>query len=90
MYVLRRRDQEYLAGRLTRVAWDRACDQAIPFAIALQEAAGLDVVTDGEWRREGYFQVFYERVDGFAPDLPRHELRASDLCSRDRFPLRRR
>jgi 5-methyltetrahydropteroyltriglutamate--homocysteine methyltransferase len=61
--------QEYLAGRLTRDAWDRICDQAIPFAIALQETAGIDVITDGEWRREGYFQVFYERVDGFRPNL---------------------
>ena len=60
---------EYLAGQLGRDAWDRACDQAIPFAIALQEAAGIDVVTDGEWRREGYFQVFYERVEGFRADL---------------------
>jgi 5-methyltetrahydropteroyltriglutamate--homocysteine methyltransferase len=58
-----------VAGRLTRVAWDRACDRAVPFAIALQEAAGLDVVTDGEWRREGYFQVFYERVEGFRAGL---------------------
>jgi 5-methyltetrahydropteroyltriglutamate--homocysteine methyltransferase len=61
--------QEYLAGRLTRADWDRACDRAVPFAVALQEAAGIDVVTDGEWRREGYFQVFYERVEGFQPDL---------------------
>jgi 5-methyltetrahydropteroyltriglutamate--homocysteine methyltransferase len=61
--------KEYLAGGLTRAAWDRACDQAIPFAVALQEAAGIDVITDGEWRREGYFQVFYERVEGFRPDL---------------------
>src|SRR5262249_25597994 len=45
--------KEYLAGRLTRVAWDGACDQAIPFAVALQEAAGIDVITDGEWRRGG-------------------------------------
>ncbi|MBI1914562.1 MAG: cobalamin-independent methionine synthase II family protein [Planctomycetes bacterium] len=60
---------EYLAGRLTRDEWERACDRAVPFAVALQEAAGIDVLTDGEWRREGYFQVFYERVDGFAPDL---------------------
>src|SRR6266851_6848753 len=60
---------EYLVGRLTRVAWDRACDQAVPFGIALPEAAGIDVITDGEWRREGYFQVFYERVEGFQADL---------------------
>jgi 5-methyltetrahydropteroyltriglutamate--homocysteine methyltransferase len=61
--------QDYLAGRLTRADWDRACDRAVPFAVALQETAGIDIVSDGEWRREGYFQVFYERVEGFRPDL---------------------
>ncbi|MCI0456818.1 MAG: cobalamin-independent methionine synthase II family protein [Gemmataceae bacterium] len=61
--------QDYLAGRLTRAQWERACDQAVPFAVALQETAGIDIITDGEWRREGYFQVFYERVEGFRPDL---------------------
>lgn len=61
--------QDYLSGRRTRADWERACDQAIPFAVALQESAGIDVITDGEWRREGYFQVFYERVQGFKADL---------------------
>jgi 5-methyltetrahydropteroyltriglutamate--homocysteine methyltransferase len=61
--------QDYLAGRIGRRQWDQACDRAIPFAVALQETAGIDVITDGEWRREGYFQVFYERVEGFQPDL---------------------
>jgi len=61
--------QDYLAGRRTRADWDQACDQAIPFAVRLQETAGIDVISDGEWRREGYFQVFYERVEGFKADL---------------------
>jgi len=61
--------QDYLAGRITREEWDHACDGAVPFAVALQEAAGIDVISDGEWRREGYFQVFYERVEGFQADL---------------------
>ena len=61
--------RDYLAGHRTRGDWERACDQAIPFAVALQETAGIDILTDGEWRREGYFQVFSERVGGFAPDL---------------------
>jgi 5-methyltetrahydropteroyltriglutamate--homocysteine methyltransferase len=61
--------QRYLAGQVGRAEWDRACDQTVPSAVALQEAAGIDVITDGEWRREGYFQVFYERVAGFRPDL---------------------
>lgn len=60
---------DYLAGRLTRAEWNHACDQAVPFAIGLQETAGIDIITDGEWRREGYFQVFYERVEGFRPNL---------------------
>jgi 5-methyltetrahydropteroyltriglutamate--homocysteine methyltransferase len=66
---------DYLAGRADRAGWDRACDRAVPFAVALQEAAGIDVVTDGEWRREGYFQVFYERVAGFQPGLIRGRTR---------------
>lgn len=60
---------EYLAGRVSREVWNRACDLAVPFAVGLQETAGIDIITDGEWRREGYFQVFYERVKGFQPDL---------------------
>jgi 5-methyltetrahydropteroyltriglutamate--homocysteine methyltransferase len=61
--------QDYLSGRIARPEWNRACDQAVPFAVALQETAGIDILTDGEWRREGYFQVFYERVQGFQADL---------------------
>src|ERR1700738_1786219 len=67
--------QDYLAGRLSRADWTRACDKAVPFAVALQETAGIDVISDGEWRREGYFQVFYERVEGFRPDLIRGRTR---------------
>jgi 5-methyltetrahydropteroyltriglutamate--homocysteine methyltransferase len=66
---------DYLAGRLSQAEWDRACDKAVPFAMALQETAGIDVITDGEWRREGYFQVFYERVGGFQADLIRGRTR---------------
>ncbi len=60
---------DYLAGRLSRAEWDHACDRAVPFAVGLQEQAGIDILSDGEWRREGYFQVVYERVEGFQPDL---------------------
>ena len=61
--------QDYLSGHLTRTEWDHACDRAIPFAVGLQETAGIDIISDGEWRREGYFQVFYERIEGFRADL---------------------
>src|SRR5262245_3409345 len=61
--------QLYLSGKISPTEWDHTCDQAVPFAVAMQETAGIDIITDGEWRREGYFQVFYERVQGFKPDL---------------------
>lgn len=79
--------QEHVAGRLSEQEWDRACDQAVPFAVGLQETAGIDVITDGEWRREGYFQVFYERVEGFKPDLIQGRTR---LWPAAVAPLRRR
>ena len=44
---------------------DAALDKAITFAIGLQEAAGVDIISDGEWRRIGYFEVFAQMVDGF-------------------------
>ncbi|MGH7321117.1 MAG: cobalamin-independent methionine synthase II family protein [Candidatus Rokuibacteriota bacterium] len=57
------------AGRLAEGAGDRLLDRAIDSALALQERAALDEVTDGEWRRESYVKVFAERVRGFRPDL---------------------
>jgi 5-methyltetrahydropteroyltriglutamate--homocysteine methyltransferase len=40
-------------------------DAAIRYAVALQEHAGLDVVTDGEWRRKSYIGVIAELAHGF-------------------------
>ena len=43
----------------------RAMDAAIRYVIAMQERAGLDVVTDGEWRRRSYIGVIAELAHGF-------------------------
>lgn len=40
-------------------------DDFVLFAIRLQEQAGLDVVSDGEWRRSQYIREFLTRVGGF-------------------------
>ena len=53
-------------GRLDPDAAAALLDAAVPLAVRLQERAGLDVVSDGEWRRESYVKVFSENVDGFA------------------------
>src|SRR5687767_7224941 len=38
---------------------------AVSSAVALQEAAGLDVITDGEWWRKSYIGVIAELAHGF-------------------------
>src|SRR5215207_4476744 len=40
-------------------------DAAIRYAVAMQEKAGLDVITDGEWRRRSYIGVIAELAHGF-------------------------
>lgn len=45
--------------------YERLLGAAIHYAVALQEAAGLDVVTDGEWRRKSYIGVIAELAHGF-------------------------
>ena len=49
---------------IEKPAWDeadhRAMDSAIRYAVSMQEYAGLDIVTDGEWRRRSYIGVIAE------------------------------
>jgi 5-methyltetrahydropteroyltriglutamate--homocysteine methyltransferase len=40
-------------------------DAAVAYVVALQEAAGIDVVSDGEWRRRSYVGVIAEIMHGF-------------------------
>ena len=44
---------------------ERLMSAAIRSVVALQEAAGLDVVSDGEWRRKSYIGVIAELAHGF-------------------------
>src|SRR5947199_3838531 len=53
------------AGRMTPAAFKQAEDRAVDEAVALQEAAGLDVVTDGEQRRYAFFGHLVEALEGF-------------------------
>jgi 5-methyltetrahydropteroyltriglutamate--homocysteine methyltransferase len=43
----------------------RLMEHAIRSAVAMQEMAGLDVVTDGEWWRKSYIGVIAELAHGF-------------------------
>jgi 5-methyltetrahydropteroyltriglutamate--homocysteine methyltransferase len=44
---------------------ERRLDAAIREVVAMQESTGLDVVTDGEWRRRSYIGVIAELAHGF-------------------------
>ena len=43
----------------------RRMDAAVRYIVAVQEQAGLDVLTDGEWRRKSYIGVIAELAHGF-------------------------
>ncbi len=46
-------------------AWQRRMDDIVRFVIGMQEQAGIDLVSDGEWRRETYVDVIAEIMTGF-------------------------
>jgi 5-methyltetrahydropteroyltriglutamate--homocysteine methyltransferase len=46
----------------------RLMEPAVASAVAMQEMAGLDVVTDGEWWRKSYIGVIAELAHGFRVD----------------------
>lgn len=56
-------------GKVTSEERERLLDNAVPFAIALQEAAGVDIVSDGEWRRFSYVAVITDVATGFKREL---------------------
>ena len=60
---------EIHAGKVADAERERLLDNAVPFAIALQEAAGVDVISDGEWRRFSYVAVITDVATGFKREL---------------------
>jgi 5-methyltetrahydropteroyltriglutamate--homocysteine methyltransferase len=46
-------------------AWQRRMDDAVRYSIGMQEQAGIDIISDGEWRRETYVDVIAEIMNGF-------------------------
>ena len=51
-------------------AWDARMDAAVAYMLAMMESTGVDIITDGEWRRRGYTDVMAQMVDGFGPATP--------------------
>src|SRR5256885_7292259 len=98
-------DRERLAGRFpprvrARELWHvpkaflaQAQDDATIMAIKAQEDAGLDIITDGEIRRESYSNLFATALDGIDLDKPGTALDRSGHANpvpRVVAPIRRR
>ena len=64
---------QHVRELIDKPSWDKAdehaMDAAVRYAVSLQEMAGLDVVTDGEWRRRSYIGVIAELAHGFALEV---------------------
>src|SRR4029078_13024802 len=61
-------------GRIDPQYLEEAQDDATLVAIRDQERAGLDIITDGEQRREGYSNRFAPALSGVGGDNPRTAL----------------
>jgi len=57
--------EKHDSGELTSAEFKFLEDRAVRDAVTLQEAAGLDVITDGEMRRYAFFGHLVEALEGF-------------------------
>ncbi|MEK6602275.1 MAG: methionine synthase [Candidatus Binatota bacterium] len=74
-------------GKISADEMRRVEDQAIRQAVLLQEAVGLDAVTDGEFRRLNFQDSFGESVAGF--DAARADIRFYEKRVEGSKPLQR-
>ena len=52
-------------GKMSPAAYEQVLSRAVRHAVQLQENAGLQSITDGEFGRSSWFGFFFERMDGF-------------------------
>ena len=57
--------EEQVEKRGSSADFRRMMDSAIPYVAQMQELAGIDVISDGEWRRKSYIGVIADICNGF-------------------------
>lgn len=60
VHALRRRQ----AGEISSAEFNRIADDAVLAAVKYQEDAGVDIVTDGEVRRDNFYSFVVEKLSG--------------------------
>jgi 5-methyltetrahydropteroyltriglutamate--homocysteine methyltransferase len=86
---LRQAREDHLAGKCDAAALARLEDEAIRETVAMQERVGLQVVTDGEFRRANWRDGFFLNVDGFSRERQptTFEFRMFDGTTRKATPV---
>jgi methionine synthase II (cobalamin-independent) len=51
-------------GRISRAEFDRVADDEVRRTVRIQEEAGLDILVDGEHRRDNFYSFITEKVEG--------------------------
>ena len=64
---------DFAAGKITAAQLQKVEDTAVKEIVALQERVGIDCLTDGEYRKAGWRDFLFEKVDGFGEHSPGHD-----------------
>src|SRR5947208_17057957 len=72
--------KQFEAGQLSAADFKAVEDQAVNEAIALQETAGIDVITDGEMRRYAFYGHLIDALEGFDKFGRSEERRVGKEC----------
>ncbi len=51
-------------GKMSRSRFDRMADEEVRRTVKIQEDAGLDILVDGEHRRDNFYSFITEKVEG--------------------------
>jgi methionine synthase II (cobalamin-independent) len=56
--------RDHRTGRMDREAFDAVADQEVRRCVQLQLEAGVDIVVDGEQRRDNFYSFLTDKLDG--------------------------
>jgi 5-methyltetrahydropteroyltriglutamate--homocysteine methyltransferase len=65
--------EQFAAGKISGAVLKAAEDAAVKEIVGLQERVGIDCVTDGEYRKAGWRDFLFDKVEGFGDHMPGHD-----------------
>ncbi len=68
-WLMDARDQ-FASGQIDKERLQQVEHKAVHEAVAMQERAGIGAITDGEYRKRGWREFLFEKVEGFGGEFP--------------------